>query len=1739
MSSPTHSSKEAYDQGTLPQAKLYNNQLGRSKKRKEKQTATDEVREGVTTTEGSLRDYRIGREKRDNIRISRIIKRLELDTFYKENAEMIERFYEDIRTSKKLAFRKGQFNTRLNPETGKEEVPTEQPYSDQFIEQRKRAYRAYWGYQVFKRNLPAIKRNLKEGLFNSVDSEEAIAAYKLLDQAGSLYVRMFYTEYPSLAARMETNLPIEFRRQIKVAFQRGFRRYEFDEKGKKIRTNARELYKDFKAALAKERAGKQSNLTSILYIVVEAGLENKILENDLRATPFPPKRRQYLEKKFPSVFNLSLVDKKNPDRLKGGVKEGTENIGGISAALRGVAGHSEGFWATGFGRFLSGIASIFKLTGKLISFAINKEEDLHEFDLTEYQAAGAGTVGGFAFTRNKRSSPQDYQRWLEEKKVFQPGDERDAEDKQKTLELDAGELSVRVDLRDEENNDSEQENTIRIFANALPFASLDNLSPDMSLRAEGGIFQNLFASLSWDAAPKGQEEQQAKAMALQLLLRRLVFHDLRVIFEEETYVIGKLQLKNIEVNATQMLSKAGDIMDGVSGIGNILASVAAVAIASVQKVIAGLQGKEEGVATASEGLKQALALGYTAMQDFNLEASDITIENFYSSSMGGIGKLELGKTALQMKNLNAKAGVYAATEAEKKELEELRAELVELLEDRADSKRENAEQDLKIRRLRNKIALKENQLAQKHGDIAFRFGLDTKSVVLKEAELLEKMLGEMLLNGFKEQGIAVEGFEGIDDFSLPGGLTLGTFIEQAKEKKKQEANATVNKEKQASATQVSGNDLKNLGLRIEEIHFNKPITIKKLNYQLLEDILGDNKQVLKDEQGQPLKKEALQAIGENIAFEGLKLGVTVNFADYDAKGSLTRTKEGEHSLFKSLQIHFIEAEKATFEKFTLKMPRPDKADENYKVVDFQEPVIIEKLKIDLAMSASTGIEKLGLSFEKFHTTENKQLASILFEYYGGNITEGEGQHIAGALEMGAEGIQGLDVSMKGDDLEIGLRSLDIEKITLDALQVAGEGFEISCDHQFSVDQIALRGLKLHVNPKEGIFRLDELKKFKIQKMAIGAGSGRIVVGGTRIPLKNTHIEELEATDLKLDFSEGVEGLFDQFKQGKIEAKRFNVHNLVMKSLFNLDKFNATSLYIERTNEKRGNVTRRRINFGAGLDAQISQKFGEGMVKLGGKTYMSGAYYEETEVMKDEFGNVVKDEFGEEIVRKEEIIKADLSRSKLRFELNNAKGQQESGGGISTKKVSLTYNKTRGILDFNLGENASEAVLSLDQIFYYKDKDHFIKRSDIGKEARKPFKIINPRARVQLLYQTKKVEGEEVKTLVGYKLVNFEIDKIAGSNLEVKMGDFHMYIPPDKEAYVEHVKMNGTFMTATGESEFSLETGKLDIEEVGLHLFQMLLLHPHLSISGGISLQKKLDGETNVSLKGVELALITERRSNRLYKKIGDKGSAFLGSAEEGEKASLFQSGEITIHQKDGKSTVIISNPVLNDIKVLGSIGDIEQKVLRLEELILSGGIDGNLLIEDDGQKLLMKPQYKSDPDPESNEGKLLRIERAKLMGDLVALPSGEKEAAASTPQPHPNQRIKDGLARYQFLNVFGGSTLTVDAFGKSIVLSIATKEESDGSKRTSMNMGHFIKGLSTIAVDYLIENLLEGRWDIINNKHVKRALRHTLTTQKDNLLPVIGTKVHETLEGIYGQKLQNRNQVAFPTFAYLIQELAT
>lgn len=1428
---------------------------------------------------------------KDDVIIRQIIQHTQKVPFTEADALSIENLYGGISDTKRTQyfgnnefgsiFSKNEANQKIE-----EHIPT-QPLPTHTIENRKEAYKAYKGYQLYKANLGKIKKNLKVfrilGVaFNKVRSSEAIETFKLLEACGPLYVSMFYRDEAALAELLDTNLPVEFRRQNKVAYQSGFRRYEYKEQDPKVveagkkdpkkykapeiaRDNQAELFKTIKEALKKEETGSTENTGLELYlaIAVEAGQEDDELKTMLNMAQLPKKRKETLKAKYPTAFNPPKVQ--DGSLVQGGVTKGTRNKPMAEAFV------SERGWLR-----------TPALLGKGISLHIGGTQRINKLDLTKLQAMGAGTLGGMAFTKGKEGehSMEEYQQWLEKHKAY--GKEKDRQRKDKKNKrwvnrMDDGQLMAHLDVRDQKKGNDDQQNTVTVFAKALPFEGLNYLSGDIGVRADPGIIKHIFANISWKATKnsrvKGSEDQNQLAN-LKICIQEVTFNNLRAVMNGETYGFGKLSLTDIVIDGKQLLENAGQKYGSLMELTDMLMNTTFLTIAFAQHVVSRFQGKVAMKDTRKEILTQ-MAAGPMGLMDLTLNVGSVLIENFYGTSMGRIGKIGLGATTMNLKSEQKANEVNEAPNANptQKSLRKKREERDKLTEKYTSKLEPDPKLAREIRSLENELALLQgdtdvyasddhNKLAEttkykndlitliekkkslhaklvarhieKHGyseeiqkketeiklleeklekqneGLKYALTLTTKEpVVMKDAQLLQDMMREMLLSGFKESGLTLEGLEGLTDIELPQGLTLGSM--------------------------VSASAVKDMALRVPQVKLPNTLKAKRFQYDMQEVDRFGNARV--DTKGTTVI--GLRAIGTEISLEGIELDIDIKFNDLE----LNVKENKEEGMLKNVTINRFFTKSFKFKRFWLKMPEPEAVpygakDDNDKTKE--APISPQKLHDAVVFNTASEIngleigfdmasESFGIKFKELisqnpQTNKNIQIDSEF-------ASKDDKSKLNEKTQVLLQKIKGLSFTKKGDEMIATISNVTVPQIVLQKFNFKNDTVAFHHDQDedrkqpIAVKNITLQNLNFVMN--KGGYYVKQLDKLSISEVLM---AGKVTYDGNTIPLKNGLIKGIEATNLLIDIEKG-KSLLQTVKQGSAKIDKIRLPKVVYSTIGHLDLFNIDKIKIDRITEKGKE----------GINYSIDSIKAKGGGKAGGKDITGG-------VSTTVGGTYREDD------KHQGTVSTTLSNTKANVEVKNKQGQKEAAAGLSAKTMSFTTDLST-YATMSLG-----AAFNLDHIFYEAEDGTYVKNLPGGK----PLQLINTTAKVTFVKKkVKNKQGTEELKTVAYKVEYLNIGKIIGRNLEA--GNLNtgkkLLEASDKQFSLENLHVSGIYHASGKAFTVNASTGQLKLTELKSDLASKFKLNTSLK-STSISFTQKEDGSKllKVKLKKLEAGVANDDKS---------------------------------------------------------------------------------------------------------------------------------------------------------------------------------------------------------------------------------------------------------------------------------------
>ncbi len=371
---------------------------------------------------------------------------------------------------------------------------------------------------------------------------------------------------------------------------------------------------------------------------------------------------------------------------------------------------------------------------------------------------------------------------------------------------------------------------------------------------------------------------------------------------------------------------------------------------------------------------------------------------------------------------------------------------------------------------------------------------------------------------------------------------------------------------------------------------------------------------------------------------------------------------------------------------------------------------------------------------------------------------------------------------------------------------------------------------------------------------------------------------------------------------------------------------------------------------------------------------------------------------------------------------------------------------------------------------------------------------------------------------------------------------------------------------------TLNTGKLSLEELRVNLNDTVKLNPYLDIAG-LKFVKTFDGDTHTTLEGIELGLLT-KPAGKYY----DPEGALIETPKEGEKATdhiylepyhkaanapILKSGKLVFKTKGEEMEAILSDPELGAIVVRGhyqrivSQGDqVMSGTVVLNHLILSGQLEGDLVYKDTPQKTTLSSA--NDMEIQIEEASLQVSDLSNFLSTFSGGTSTDKEkttteAAPTTTdntaeeemtidsywrdilkaylkkQKEREEEIEETIASYQFLNMFGGSNVSVKLFQRSIFLNVEERDLTF-TKATYINLEKFLRDFSGVLIEVLAALSPLDDW---KEKLGEKALE----SLSDELISSGGTVIHEVLEEMYGKSFVSQNSVSLPLFAFLLQDL--
>ncbi|MCU0440270.1 MAG: hypothetical protein MUC49_20460 [Raineya sp.] len=806
-----------------------------------------------------------------------------------------------------------------------------------------------------------ITKPLQTGRFNVVTAREALDAYEHLDKLHPAYVTVWFHNYPIEGNLLLSNLSVQAQHLPKISLVRGFQEKQAEPgKEKKIdkatgkekevinynlkhteKNNVTTLVNTIIKELSLNK--KDNNMLSLLAdIVMEAGLEDTIKKeldkeefakvagkdnflnflNKNEAEYNPPKPDEKIDESNLGKESNFLKGKKlseNYDKpfkvLKtAGIATGAGVVGGLVVtsfgALFGLMSLAP------FGLILGGVAA---LAASL--FAISRPM-ARKISLAKLQkkALGMPTLGGSFFgleisdemkQEEGKTTPEAFMEWLKSQGLEQDEPEKKHHKKYRKgfKKLNYGDISI--DFDDTKN--------FKIAATALPIAQTSTLFSDMSVRSKAGYFKHLYVQIS-------RAKSELDDSLVDVYVGDVLMENLRFIFPESTYGMGRLKAKNLHIQLRhQDLTNTTNLNSLIQG--------------AIFMLMYRMMTDTGQIKTSADLLHKALGQNIHEGMTLDANAQSIAIENFYGTDFGKIGKIELGGDSPE-DNTHISVTTTANPEqaqdqnvpnkkflAEKKEeLEELRNEFQSKKSAKSD-KKDLQKLEEKIQALEQEIAKPEKEVLDSELKSQVNVLLETNKLRFEEADMISSMVAEIAKAKLEEFGMKFENLKGLENFRV-NGLKLGSSM--------------------------SPQAITDLFFSSNEIIFDA-LDADKFAYTLKDE-------TKKDDKGKPLSTPTMSIKGGKTKMEGTKLDFYMKYPDY---------KVGEK----------FNEDDLPFDKLQIKnLHIPLTSIEDFHVVDEQSNVeltrlnglsFIRDIRIGITMDAK-GLESFSLQAGKIDQQNKDQ-----------------------------------------------------------------------------------------------------------------------------------------------------------------------------------------------------------------------------------------------------------------------------------------------------------------------------------------------------------------------------------------------------------------------------------------------------------------------------------------------------------------------------------------------------------------------------------------------------------------------------------------------------------------------------------------------------------------------------------------------------------------------------------------------
>ncbi len=316
------------------------------------------------------------------------------------------------------------------------------------------------------------------------------------------------------------------------------------------------------------------------------------------------------------------------------------------------------------------------------------------------------------------------------------------------------------------------EGIARLLAASIPFDSINYPATDYVFRTGGGFFNGIDLKLNWEPRGKGKDKKDDNELSkggLVASIDSLEFNNLRQIFPDVTYGIGKIALQGLKIDLQQTmgtienLDGGEEIMTRLTSALTNMSSMLTVIIMSVMD-----QMSPDPASNPTEDLKQLLTEDFYDGLDLGLSFASLDISNFFSTSQGKIGDINAGATDINVKSNSAEGS--ESSDTNRVELMKERSNLAEAKGKRDKKKQERHKFDDDILASEKRIDELEGEIKSADADNSFSFDMKSESLKLENAQLVDALVKSSFAATLEPYGL--KGIEGLGNLSIDGGVSM-------------------------------------------------------------------------------------------------------------------------------------------------------------------------------------------------------------------------------------------------------------------------------------------------------------------------------------------------------------------------------------------------------------------------------------------------------------------------------------------------------------------------------------------------------------------------------------------------------------------------------------------------------------------------------------------------------------------------------------------------------------------------------------------------------------------------------------------------------------------------------------------------------------------------------------------------------------------------------------------------------